>query len=149
MQITAVLTNIHTVKTQAMELLMLRRYVSEVDLALEPQRLSLAKLHMLQALVKEGQPLPLGQLAERLSCVKSNVTQLVDRLEADGLVQRTSDPDDRRSKQAVITDEGRRRLKLGQTIKQKVNKQLLRELSAAEQEQLASVLRKLGSSAAR
>src|SRR5207237_6836680 len=113
------------------------------------QRLSLAKLHMLQALVEEGQPLPLGQLADRLSCVKSNVTQLIDRLEADGLVQRTSDPDDRRSKQAVITDEGRRRFRLGQTIKQKVNKQLLRDLSPAEQEQLASVLRKLGVGRAR
>ena len=32
----------------------------------------------------------------RLSCVKSNVTQLVDRLEADGLVRRVADPDDRR-----------------------------------------------------
>ena len=30
------------------------------------------------------EPLPLSQLAERCSCVRSNITQLVDRLEADG-----------------------------------------------------------------
>ena len=43
------------------------------------------KLAALHHLTQAGESLPLGQLAERLSCVKSNVTQLVDRLEADGL----------------------------------------------------------------
>src|SRR3954470_16981310 len=66
--------------------------------------LSLAKLSALHHLSEAGESLPLGQLAERLSCVKSNVTQLIDRLEADGLVSRTSDPNDRRSRLAVLTD---------------------------------------------
>ena len=34
------------------------------------------------------------------------MTQLVDRLEADGLVRRVADPTDRRSVKAEITDEG-------------------------------------------
>jgi DNA-binding MarR family transcriptional regulator len=37
------------------------------------------------------------------------MTQLVDRLEADGLVRRMADPTDRRSVKAQITDEGQRR----------------------------------------
>ena len=41
-------------------------------------------------------------LAERLTCAKSNVTQLVDRLEADGLVRRKLDPSDRRSRLAIV-----------------------------------------------
>jgi DNA-binding MarR family transcriptional regulator len=41
--------------------------------------------------------------------VKSNVTQLVDRLESDGLVRREADPGDRRSIRAVVTDSGRDR----------------------------------------
>jgi len=66
--------------------------------------LSLPKLAALHQLSQAGDSLPLGQLAERLACVKSNVTQLVDRLEADGLVVRAADPNDRRSRLAVLTD---------------------------------------------
>src|SRR5688572_1573939 len=69
--------------------------------------LSIPKLAALDRLVEAGNSLPLGQLAERLACVKSNVTQLVDRLEADGLVERAPDPNDRRSRLAVLTDRGR------------------------------------------
>ncbi len=68
--------------------------------------LSLAKLGVLQHLVDAGEPLPLGQLAERIACVKSNVTQLVDRLEAEGLVRRETDSEDRRIVRAVITAAG-------------------------------------------
>ena len=59
--------------------------------------LSLAKLNALRHLVEAGEPMALGQLAEKIACVKSNVTQLVDRLENDGLVRRVPDPNDRRS----------------------------------------------------
>jgi DNA-binding MarR family transcriptional regulator len=71
--------------------------------------LSGAKFSVLSELVRSGEPLPLGELASRLACVRSNMTQLVDRLEADGLVRRLADPSDRRSVKAQITDEGQRR----------------------------------------
>ena len=41
------------------------------------------------------------------------MTQLIDRLEADGLVRRVDDPADRRSVKASITDEGRDRQSAG------------------------------------
>ena len=69
--------------------------------------LSLAKLGALRHLVLATEPLTLSQLAERHCCGKSNVTQLVDRLEADGLVARESDPDDRRTMRATVTPAGR------------------------------------------
>ena len=69
--------------------------------------LSLASLGALRHLVLASEPLTLSQLAERHCCGKSNVTQLVDRLEADGLVARESDPDDRRTVRATVTSEGR------------------------------------------
>ena len=81
---------------------------SRVEARLSEVGLSLAKLAALHHLTEAGESLPLGQLAERLACVKSNVTQLVDRLEADGLVSRTSDPNDRRSRLAVLTEPGER-----------------------------------------
>src|SRR3954451_10705788 len=70
--------------------------------------LSIPKLAALNRLVEAGDSLPLGQLAERLACVKSNVTQLVDRLEADGFVTRAPDPNDRRSRLAMLTERGRK-----------------------------------------
>ena len=51
----------------------------------------MAKLMALSAIADAGGAVPLGQLADRLSCVKSNITQLIDRLEADGLVARQAD----------------------------------------------------------
>jgi DNA-binding MarR family transcriptional regulator len=86
---------------------------SRIELALSPLGLSLAKLNLLGILVSARQPLTLGELAGKLACVRSNVTQLVDRLEADGLVRRESDPADRRSIRAVITDAGRDRERAG------------------------------------
>src|SRR6266487_6131059 len=89
---------------------------TRVESKLSDVGLSIAKLAALHVLAGAGESLPLGQLAERLSCVKSNVTQLVDRLEADGLVSRAADPADRRSWLAVLTDKGRHACALGNAI---------------------------------
>src|SRR5713101_5152306 len=79
---------------------------SHVESRLSEVGLSLPKLAALHRLVEAGDSLPLGQLADRLSCVKSNVTQLVDRLEGDGLVSRAADATDRRTRLAWITEAG-------------------------------------------
>ncbi|MFF0314734.1 MarR family winged helix-turn-helix transcriptional regulator [Micromonospora sp. NPDC005252] len=52
-------------------------------------------------------PLPARDLADRLGCDRSNVTALVDRLEQAGLVERRTDPTDRRQKTLVVTGDGR------------------------------------------
>lgn len=80
-----------------------------VEAALGEAGLSGAKFAVLSELVGAKQPLSLGDLASRLSCVRSNMTQLIDRLEADGLVQRVDCPSDRRSVKAEITYLGRER----------------------------------------
>ena len=54
------------------------------------------------------EPLPMRRLAQQLKCEPSNVTGIVDRLEARGLVERRPDPADRRVKVAAATQEGRR-----------------------------------------
>lgn len=118
-------------------------YLARLDAALEGRGLSTAKFGALQVLAGSDEPLALGQLAERLACVRSNITQLVDRLEADGLVQRVLDPEDRRSKRAAITAEGRRRFEAGLRAKLEVERELLASLSPEEAEQLAAALGKL------
>ena len=78
-----------------------------VEAALEKAGLSTPKFSVLSALVANGGPLSLSELASRLSCVRSNMTQLVDRLELEGLVRRVDDPADRRVVKAAITEAGR------------------------------------------
>ena len=52
-------------------------------------------------------PLPMRELAALLACDASNVTGIVDRLEAQGLARREPDPHDRRVKRVIATPEGR------------------------------------------
>ncbi|MGH9424168.1 MAG: MarR family winged helix-turn-helix transcriptional regulator [Thermoanaerobaculia bacterium] len=114
-----------------------------VEAKLSEVGLSLAKLAALRRLTEAGESLPLGQLAERLSCVKSNVTQLVDRLEADGLVSRTSDPNDRRSRLAVLTSAGRAAYAKGSEIQRQIEGELFGVLTPDESDTLHQLLSKL------
>ena len=115
---------------------------SRVEARLATVGLSLPKLAALRALAAGG-PVPFGQLADRLACVKSNVTQLVDRLEADGFVSRASDPTDRRSRLATITGAGRRAYEQGVETYQQVERELFGALTADESAQLSSLISKL------
>ncbi len=51
--------------------------------------------------------LPLSKIGERLQVHATSVTNVIDRLEAAGLVRREPNPADGRGTLAVITDEGR------------------------------------------
>lgn len=114
-----------------------------LETALAPTGLSLAKLGALRHLAEASEPLPLGQLAERIACVKSNVTQLVDRLETDGMVKRVPDPADRRSVRAVITDLGRERHQAGMEAMERAERLVVSELEVSDQEQLQELLTRL------
>jgi DNA-binding MarR family transcriptional regulator len=114
---------------------------SRLEARLSDVGLSLAKLAALHQLTAAGESLPLGQLAERLACVKSK--QLVDRLEADGLVNRTADPNDRRSRIAVLTPAGRTAYSKGSEIQKQTELELFGVLTPTESETLHELLAKL------
>jgi DNA-binding MarR family transcriptional regulator len=116
---------------------------SFVDAKLSAVGLSLPKLAALDRLIRAGGSLPLGQLAEKLACVKSNVTQLVDRLDADGLVTREPDPNDRRSRLAVITDAGRQAHEQGSRVHHDAERELFGRLSPEDSASLALIIEKL------
>lgn len=117
---------------------------AEVESKLSTLGLSLPKLLALKALFDAGEPLPFGQLADRLSCVKSNITQLVDRLEADGFVAREAASGDRRTKLAVLTAAGRRACTEGMRLQQETERDLVTTLTTDEARQLSALLEKLG-----
>ncbi|MFC9929601.1 MarR family winged helix-turn-helix transcriptional regulator [Streptomyces sp. NPDC127190] len=82
------------------------RYHADYDEAAAAHALTGAQAKLLSLLALA--PLPMRKLAHKLKCEPSNVTGIVDRLEARGLVERRPDPGDRRVKLAAATDEGRR-----------------------------------------
>jgi DNA-binding MarR family transcriptional regulator len=82
--------------------------------------LSGAKYSLLRQLARADQPLTLTELAAGQCCVRSNITQLVDRLEADGLVRRVDDLADRRSIRAALTAEGREKQLAGAAVVERV-----------------------------
>ena len=90
-----------------------RTLEDKLEAALATAGLSGPKFSVLSELVSSDVPLSLSELAARLSCVRSNMTQLVDRLEAEELVHRVNCPNDRRAVKASITDLGRERQAAG------------------------------------
>ncbi|SDS55641.1 MarR family winged helix-turn-helix transcriptional regulator [Microlunatus soli] len=59
------------------------------------------------ALRELATPLTMRELAHRMACEASNVTFVVDKLEAGGLVERIPHPDDRRAKRVCLTAAGK------------------------------------------
>jgi DNA-binding MarR family transcriptional regulator len=110
------------------------------DAALAKANLSGPKFGALTALAKAGEPLSLGDLAAKLTCVRSNITQLVDRLEADGLVRRVNDPLDRRGKRAAITALGTARRAAGARVIANLEKEMGTAMSALDHDALKRVL---------
>ena len=81
------------------------------------------------------------ELAQRLHFDASNVTDIVDRLEARGLVTRTVDPSDRRVRRVVLTAEG-------EAVHQKIFDRAITEapinsLTRAEMKELRALLGKI------
>jgi DNA-binding MarR family transcriptional regulator len=98
------------------------------------QGMSLAEYDALvQLAVAPGQRLRMNQLAERVLLSRSGVTRLVDRLVADGFVNRTQCTTDARGAEAVITASGIERLRSATgTHLRGVVQYFLQPLSAAE-----------------
>ncbi len=102
--------------------------------------LSVAKLGVLTQLVAAGEPLALSELAARLSCVRSNMTQLVDRLESEGLVRRVHDATDRRSVLAAVTHLGEERQAAGAAELARIGQEFAQLLPPAERAALGKAL---------
>ena len=115
-----------------------------LEAALETAGLSVAKQSALTHLADASEPLTLSELASKLSCVRSNITQLVDRLEADGLVRRIADPSDRRSIRAELTPLGLEKQAAGAEALAKVQRDIAGQISGADLIGLEAALAALG-----
>jgi MarR family transcriptional regulator, organic hydroperoxide resistance regulator len=78
-----------------------RRWAILAEFGLSPQQ------SMAITLLQPGEPMTMSAMAEALYCDNSNVTGIVDRLEALGLVERRPAERDRRVKAVGLTERGR------------------------------------------
>ncbi len=87
------------------------------------------------------QPVPMRELAAQLKCDSSNVTGLVDGLEAQGLVERRSADHDRRVRMLVVTERGAQvRARITEAVEEVPP--ALASLSAEDQRALRDILRR-------
>lgn len=78
------------------------------DQILAPIDLTFARYELLVRLYfSPGQSMPLSRLGRALQIHQTSITSLVDKLEKQGLIQRTAHPTDRRSTIAEMTPAGR------------------------------------------
>ena len=85
---------------------------SAVDAALRPHGLTFARYEALVLLVfSRLGSLPMNVMGQRLQLHPTSVTNIVDRLQADRLVERNGHPTDRRTTMVTITEPGRQRQK--------------------------------------
>ena len=120
-----------------------RTQFARLEEALKAVGLSAAKFKVLSQIARSSDPVPLRLLAEEQQCVASNVTTLVDRLEADGLVRRVDDPADRRSKRAELTELGREKADAGAKVVAEVESAFAESLGPTERLALEKVLSSL------
>ncbi|MBI4503869.1 MAG: MarR family transcriptional regulator [Gemmatimonadetes bacterium] len=118
---------------------------SRLETALAAAGLSMAKAGLLRSLAAARESIPLSELAEQNRCVRSNITQLVDRLEEDGLVRRVADPSDRRIRRAELTGAGRKAHQDATRIIEAQEREVAGALNRAEATALAQTLGRLAS----
>ncbi|MBT2398781.1 MarR family winged helix-turn-helix transcriptional regulator [Streptomyces sp. ISL-100] len=116
------------------------RYHEEYDEAAAEHALTGAQARVLGLLSIEA--MPMRRIAKKLKCEPSNVTGIVDRLEARGLVERRPDPADRRVKLAAATEEGRQ---TAARLRESLNfaREPLGELSDDERTALRDLLKRM------
>lgn len=91
----------------------------------------------------KGKPISVNTILENMVQRSSNVTRIVDKLAAKGLVERTLSLEDRRKMDIVITTKG---LNLLQKLDDKVHnfhKPMMNNLSPEESETLIQLIKKL------
>ena len=97
---------------------------------------ALANLHRLGESTLQALARSAGVLTSQMS---RTISQLVER----GLVEKTANPDDARSRSLVLTAEGRALVAEVLALRRATNERLLGELSAAERRELVALIRRV------
>lgn len=126
----------------------LRRAVNTLSARLNPvlqkdHGLTESQFGVLEALWHLGS-MPQARLCEKLLVSGSNLTTVIDNLERSGLVHRGENPDDRRAHLVRLSPKGEALIARAFPAHAARVTALLGSLTAAEQQQLGQLCRKLG-----
>jgi MarR family 2-MHQ and catechol resistance regulon transcriptional repressor len=112
------------------------------------QGMGLSDFGVLEALLHKG-PLPIKELGAKVLLTSGSITTAVDRLETKGLVERTGDKEDRRSRIVRLTPAGRNTIRKAFAEHKQAMEQAASGLDAAQRLALIDLLRRLGQDAQR
>lgn len=113
--------------------------------ALEPFGFRDGEFDVLATLRRAGAPYCLSptQLYKSLLVTSGAMTNRLNHLEEQGLIERIHDPDDKRSTLVSLTAYGRERIEQALLVHTETQNAILANLSQAKREQLESLLREL------
>lgn len=113
-----------------------------IDRIMAGEGASFARARLLMHIARDG-PLRSVDIASSLGQAPRTITEAIDGLERDALVERTPDPGDRRAKLISITDAGRAAIKGAESSKQAFVDTVFGVLSPDECGEIVRVIGKL------
>lgn len=119
---------------------------SYVESCIAAENLGLSDFMVLEVLLHKG-PLSISSIGQKVLLANASMTSAVDRLQERGLVVRQSSETDRRSRIVALTPEGRAFISALYARHVRDIEAVTSALSPREQDQLRSLLKKLGASA--
>lgn len=111
--------------------------------SIEGLGLCVSDFAVLEVLLHKG-PLSIGAIGARVLLTSGSMTAAVDRLEAQGLVERQPDPGDRRARIVHLTRPGRRLIEKAFAQHEAAVNELFAELDEPRRRSLYRTLRELG-----
>lgn len=129
------------------EIIRLREYLNTSDADVEalhavPNRDLFFRIGLV-ALARHKEPIPMGLLSKELDVPLSTATRIINGLVDNGLAERTTDPEDRRVVQVILTETGWNLHQIMNEFMHEHFDQILSQLTAEEREQLVTLLLKI------
>jgi len=124
-------------------ILVARRYRALLDEQLRPLGYGAARMEALSTIARSTEPSAQIAIAKRIGIEGPTLTRMLDTLEADGLVRRRQDPDDRRTKLIELTPQGEAALEEIMRVAHAFRASVLKSLSDEELDQVNGVTDKL------
>lgn len=111
--------------------------------SIEPSGLGPSDFAILELLLHRGQQ-PVNAIGRRIDLTSGAITSAVDRLEAQGLVVRAADTEDRRTRFVSLTPKGTARIRGVFEVHKKAMEGVTGSLTKVERETLINLIKKLG-----
>jgi len=114
--------------------------------SIDPLGLGSSDFAILELLLHRGQQ-PVSAIGRRVDLTSGAITSAVDRLEAQGLVVRTADANDRRTRFVSLTPKGTARIREAFGVHRRAMEGATAGLTMAERKTLINLIKKLGQAA--